>query len=214
MGTVIEQGAGLMLGDVSFFAPLTMVIVAGLLGALVAWLRPELDLSPRSTGLAAATAALVPALLFATGAGPQHQDLLILFAGLSPLVIIDARRMILPDQITLPLIALGIFAGIAIGLDAGLARLIGAAIGFGLFWLVGTVWFRWKEVDGLGLGDAKLFSAIGAFFGWQALAEVALVGAIFAIGLTLVWASSDRSAPFGPGLAVGALVWWALGPLL
>ncbi|MEM7544371.1 MAG: A24 family peptidase [Pseudomonadota bacterium] len=191
---------------------LFMIAGAGAIGGGLAWLRPELDLAPLRTALWSCVIACLPAAPALAGLGQTGGGVLILFAALAALSVIDAQRHVLPNEVTLPLIAIGLIAGIAVGTAPGLDRLIGAGLAYGLFRLIGEMWIKWRGEDGLGLGDAKLFAGIGAFFGWQALAEVVLAASLATTALLLI--RRREGTAFGPGLAFGALVWWAVGPLL
>jgi leader peptidase (prepilin peptidase) / N-methyltransferase len=133
----------------------------------------------------------------------------ILAAVLIRLVIIDLQEFRLPDRLTLPLIGLGLgLAAWRLG-DWPVQALIGAALGYGVFWLIGFVYFRWRGVDGLGQGDAKLLAAAGAWLGSAALPWVVLLAAVGA----LFWALATgrgRVMPlaFGPWLAGGFWAMW------
>lgn len=131
------------------------------------------------------------------------------------LALIDLRTFRLPDALTLPLVAAGLLLA-ATGVPGGLAlpspadAALGAAAGFvglaGIRWLYARV----RGVEGLGLGDAKLAAAGGAWLGWAALPWLLLVAASAALaGAWLVHRSlrGDLAVPFGPALA---LALWAL----
>lgn len=127
------------------------------------------------------------------------------------LSLIDLRERRLPDRLSVPLIAAGlVLAAIRVeGLPA--AQLLGAAAGYAVFALFGWAFFRLRGVEGLGLGDAKLLAAAGAWLGWQALPLVVLIGAVLALVAALLGAR-DRAhqLAFGPWLALGfAAVWGA-----
>lgn len=127
--------------------------------------------------------------------------------------LIDARQQILPDFLTLPLMPAGLL--LAWLQPPGLAaRIMGLLAGYLAF--AGTAWAyrRLRGRDGLGLGDAKLLGAAGAWVGWQGLPSVVLLGAIGG----LVWAlaarlPADRTLPFGPFLAAAFWLVWYFGPL-
>lgn len=121
--------------------------------------------------------------------------------------LVDLRQMRLPDVVTLGLVALGLTLS---GQVSGLAladRLIGAGAGFLLFWAIGEAHFRLRGTEGLGLGDAKLFAAVGAWLGWQMLPMVLLIAAVPALLLAL-WRGAEKPLPFGPFLAVAFLTLW------
>jgi prepilin signal peptidase PulO-like enzyme (type II secretory pathway) len=132
-----------------------------------------------------------------------------LFAVLVWLSWVDLREHRLPDAGTLPLLVLGL--ALAFGRQGGLpwAELIGAAAGFGLFWAIGAAYFRWRGQDGLGLGDAKLLAAAGAWLGWAALPGLVLAAALLGLGAALVLGrTADRPLAFGPALALAFAGLW------
>lgn len=119
---------------------------------------------------------------------------------------IDLDHKLLPDQITLPLIWLGLILNIS-GLFTDLeSAVIGAIAGYLVLWLVFHLFRLITGKEGMGYGDFKLLSAIGAWFGWQVLPSVILlasaVGALIGIGL-IVAKRMGREVPiaFGPFLA-------------
>ena len=120
---------------------------------------------------------------------------------------IDAETMLLPDVLTLPLVLAGLIVSIAGGSDAMLTSGIGAALGYGLIWMVARLYAVLAKRPGLGEGDLKLFAAAGAWLGWQALPTViftssiiGIVGALagMALGKTL---TRETRIPFGPFIA-------------
>ncbi|QIE54785.1 prepilin peptidase [Pikeienuella piscinae] len=172
--------------------------------------RRRADLSLRPVRVAALSAALcAPVAMALTGAGADREALL-LFAALAPLAVIDAERMILPDDLTVPLITFGPILGFLEG--DGWSRVFGAILGyfalrtFSLFW----------RVEAMGKGDAKLFAAIGGFLGWAALPSVAFLGAAGAVVFAFLRhgpAARGAAIPFGPALIAGALATVLFGPL-
>lgn len=106
----------------------------------------------------------------------------LLFAGaLVALALIDLEHFFLPDEITLPLIMLGVVGGLMLPQVDGLSGIWGALLGGGVIlavWLLGWALYR---REAMGLGDAKLMAAIGAFLGWQALPLVLLGAALQAL---------------------------------
>ncbi|MEI6894897.1 MAG: A24 family peptidase [Colwellia sp.] len=144
------------------------------------------------------------------------------------LTMIDVDHMLLPDQITLPLLWLGLLLNIN-GTFAPLTdAVIGAAVGymslFSVFWLFKLLTGK----DGMGFGDFKLFAVFGAWLGWQLLPLLILmasvVGAIVGIALLLFKNHQrEQGIPFGPYLAIAGwitLLWgdgiwsWYLQTLL
>jgi leader peptidase (prepilin peptidase)/N-methyltransferase len=135
------------------------------------------------------------------------------------LAVIDWRVLLLPDVLTFPLIAFGLIASFALPLGPWRDHVIGAVAGFASLALVAWLYRRLRQREGLGLGDAKLSAAIGAWVGWQGLPTMLLwgsmLGLLFAIALTLRGMRlrlSDR-LPFGVFLAAGGWLVWLYGPL-
>ena len=149
------------------------------------------------------------------GATPAALAALILLWGLVALTVIDLDEQLLPDQLTLPLLWLGLLVNIG-GLFTDLSSaVIGAAAGYLSLWLVFQLFRLVTGREGMGYGDFKLLAVFGAFLGWQMLPLVillsSLIGAIVGIGL-IVLRGRDRQIPipFGPYLAAAgfvALLW-------
>jgi len=135
------------------------------------------------------------------------------------LSVIDARHKLLPDAINLPLIPIGLLTIMLLSPDQLLTHLIGTFLGFFLLAAVGWIYRQSRGRDGLGLGDAKLFAAAGAWLGWLALPGVLLAAALAALTLALARSAiGDRlratdEIAFGPYLALAFWASWLLGPL-
>jgi leader peptidase (prepilin peptidase)/N-methyltransferase len=140
---------------------------------------------------------------------------LVLIAALLALTAIDFDTQLLPDDITLPLLWVGLALN-AFNVYTDLkSAVIGAMAGYLSLWAVywGFKLFTGKE--GMGYGDFKLLAALGAWLGWQMLPLTillsSLVGAVVGLSL-MVFARQGRNVPipFGPYLAAAgliALVW-------
>ncbi len=126
------------------------------------------------------------------------------------LTFIDFDTQLLPDDITLPLLWLGLLFNFNAGFTDLKSAVIGAMVGYLVLW---SVYWLFKIVtgkEGMGYGDFKLLAAIGAWFGWQLIPAVILLssvlGAIIGIGLILFKGKSGGTAiPFGPFLALGGI---------
>ena len=141
--------------------------------------------------------------------GPTYQALwaVIFTYVLIALLFIDLDKMLLPDQLTLPLLWLGLLLSTQAVFVSTNDAIIGAAAGYLSLW---SVYWLFKLVtgkEGMGYGDFKLLAALGAFTGWQGLPIIILlssiVGAIAGIGIMLFQNKGKSLAiPFGPYLAV------------
>jgi leader peptidase (prepilin peptidase) / N-methyltransferase len=124
---------------------------------------------------------------------------------------IDFDTQLLPDQLTLPLLWLGLLLNVG-GLFAPLPdAVIGAAAGYLILWLVYWAFKLATGREGMGYGDFKLLGALGAWFGWQSLAMILLlssvVGAVVGIGILVVQKKGRQTAiAFGPYLAMAGLI--------
>jgi leader peptidase (prepilin peptidase)/N-methyltransferase len=133
---------------------------------------------------------------------------LLVFVGfLLALALIDAEHLLLPDDLTLPLLWLGLLANSLAWVVPLHAALYGAVAGYLLLWVVSRVFRRLTGKDGIGEGDLKLLAALGAWLGWQALPLIIVLASLLGslTGLVLiVFHQRDRHAaiPFGPFLAV------------
>ncbi|MGQ9779589.1 MAG: prepilin peptidase [Bacillota bacterium] len=132
-----------------------------------------------------------------------YASLLIAIAG------IDLDHMIIPDLLSLPGLGLGILCGL-FRRDAFFS-LLGAAMGGGLLLLVYFAALFFLKKEGLGLGDAKLITMIGAFLGWQGALLTILVGSMLGsfVGIVLLALGRlkrDQPMPFGPFLALAGLL--------
>jgi prepilin signal peptidase PulO-like enzyme (type II secretory pathway) len=131
------------------------------------------------------------------------------------LAAIDLRTYLLPDPLNAAVLMLGAAMVVATRPDDWLLHGAGAAIGFGLLWLVETGYRRLRGRDGLGRGDAKLLGAIGAWVGAAGIAPVLLVASLSGISAALVLSARNSKAlsgqtviAFGPWIALGGFAIW------
>ncbi len=135
------------------------------------------------------------------------------------LALIDWRHHLLPDQLTLPLAAAGLVVAYAVRPEGLVDHMAGAAAGFAGFVLVAWLYRRLRAREGLGLGDAKLLAAAGAWVSWVGLPGVVLTAALAALAVALAGTlagrglRADTRLPFGPYLALGTWLVWLYGPL-
>ena len=131
------------------------------------------------------------------------------------LTMIDVDHMLLPDDITLPLIWLGLLFNIGGTFVPLQDAVIGAIAGYASLWAVYWIFKLATGKEGMGYGDFKLLAALGAWLGWQALPLIillsSLVGAVLGILVMLLQRrGKDIPIPFGPYLAIAgwiALIW-------
>ncbi|MDR2852326.1 MAG: A24 family peptidase [Burkholderiaceae bacterium] len=142
----------------------------------------------------------------------------VLTAALIVLALIDWDTMILPDGITLPLLWVALLAASMGLIPVTLADAIwGAAAGYLSLWSVGAG-FKWVTgKEGMGHGDFKLFAALGAWLGWQALAPMLLIASVLGLVVALALKArkklrADGYIPFGPFLAGAGLISLFIGP--
>ncbi len=132
----------------------------------------------------------------------------LLFTGiLIILSIIDWKTQCLPDQWTLSLLWLGLLVNIQTLFVPLEQAVLGAVVGYLFLWMIAQLFYFLTGKVGIGGGDLKLFSAIGAWFGWQELpwimAAASLTGLIFFIGMMKIRDHhKDDPIAFGPFLAI------------
>lgn len=145
--------------------------------------------------------------------------LLFLTWSLITLTLIDFDHQLLPDNITLPLLWLGLLIN---ALDFGFGvtlrdAVIGAIAGYLVLWSFYWVFKLATGKEGMGYGDFKLLGALGAWMGWQSLLPIvilsSLVGAVFGLAM-IVFLGRDKSIPmpFGPYLAGAGFIMLIWGP--
>lgn len=131
------------------------------------------------------------------------------------LTFIDFDHQLLPDDITLPLLWLGLLLSIFNLYTDMQSSIIGAVAGYLSLWSVYQLFKLVTGKEGMGYGDFKLLAVFGAWLGWQALPMVILLSSLVgaAIGITLIlFRGRDRQLPipFGPYLAAAgwiAMLW-------
>lgn len=129
------------------------------------------------------------------------------------LAYIDLRTFRLPDVITYPLILSGLmFSGFSkLGLISFQDSVIGAALGYSALRLLNLLYRLVKKQDGVGMGDAKLLSALGAWFGWHSLPSILLIASLSGLIGGFIWLQWNKQShhsafPFGPFLAFAGII--------
>ncbi len=119
--------------------------------------------------------------------------------------VVDIRRFQIPDAASLGLLASGLALSLVSPVVTPAPALVGAGVGYVTFAALGAVFFRHTGRDGLGLGDAKLLAAAGAWLGLRDLPLLVAIAAISALVFALL--TRQRRLAFGPWLS-GAF--WAI----
>jgi len=149
------------------------------------------------------------------GYTPQTVFALTLTWSLIALSFIDMDHQLLPDNITLPVLWLGLFLSL-FGLYTDThASIIGAIAGYTVLWAVYQLFKLTTGKESMGYGDFKLLALFGAWLGWQYLPVIillsSLVGAIIGVAMIVFGKRNhDSPIPFGPYLAAAgwiALLW-------
>ena len=156
-------------------------------------------------------------LVVAYSFGATEQALLYIFVTwiLVALTFIDIDHMLLPDQLTLPLVWLALIASVMGYTITPTDAIIGAACGYLSLWSVFWLFKLLTGKEGMGYGDFKLLAVFGALLGWQSLLTIILlssvVGAIIGIALLSIQGKDKATPiPFGPYLAIAgwiAMLW-------
>lgn len=165
----------------------------------------------------AATSGLFVFCAWHWGISMQAAAWCVFSATLLALALIDWDTTLLPDDLTLPLVWLGLVAAALRWIPVGLeTALWGAVAGYLSLW---SVYWGFKLLtgkEGMGYGDFKLFAALGAWFGWQALIPMILLASVIGaiVGIAMKFSSGLREGgyiPFGPFLAGAGLTALILG---
>lgn len=161
------------------------------------------------------TAVLSIIVVWHFGASWEALAALLLTWGLIALAVIDLDTQLLPDDITLPLLWLGLLISLTGLFTDSTSAIIGAVAGFLILWSVFHLFRLLTGKEGMGRGDFKLLAVFGAWLGWQALPQIVLLSAVAGaiIGVALIATGrrdSQQPIPFGPFLAIAgwiALLW-------
>lgn len=165
-----------------------------------------------------ATGALFFFCLYRWGVTPAGVAWCGFSAALVALAFIDWDTTLLPDDITLPLLWAGLLSSALQWTAVTLhASVFGAAAGYLSLWLVYWGFKLATGKEGMGYGDFKLFAALGAWFGWQALVPIILMSSVIGavVGIAMKFFSSLREGgyiPFGPFLVGAGLTAMVFGP--
>jgi len=133
---------------------------------------------------------------------------------------IDLKHFIIPNELTFPLMTIGFLKSFDPNLNQYLFpnyinSLIGGVAGYLIIWFIIFAYKKLRNKEGMGLGDAKLLSAIGFWFGWISIPFILFFSSFVALGFaipSLVNKSKTMSSqiPFGPYLVLGCVLYLVL----
>ena len=179
----------------------------------------KMSISVRYPSVEVVTGILSGLVAYTFGATWLTLAVLILTWSLVVLTLIDFEHQLLPDVITLPLLWLGLLVntldfGFGVSLEEAV---IGAIAGYSILWAFYWVFKLATGKEGMGYGDFKLLSALGAWMGWKSLLLIIGLSSIVCaiLGLIMILAKrSDKSMPipFGPFLAGAGFIMLIWGP--
>jgi leader peptidase (prepilin peptidase)/N-methyltransferase len=168
-------------------------------------------ISIRYPAIEAITALLSLVIAYTFGATEQALLYIVITWALVALTFIDIDHMLLPDQLTLPLVWLALIAAVAGITITPSDAIMGAAFGYLSLWSVFWLFKLLTGKEGMGYGDFKLLALFGALLGWQSLLTIILlssvVGAIIGIALLSIQGKDKATPiPFGPYLAIAGWI--------
>jgi leader peptidase (prepilin peptidase)/N-methyltransferase len=132
---------------------------------------------------------------------------------------LDLRYFVLPDFLTLPLLAAGLLVNAILDHNFPAAYAIGACAGYVFVRLLRFAYRKLRSREGMGLGDAKLLAATGAWVSWSGLPSVLALASLAALAVVLLLSLLRRRldphqhVPFGAFLSAGLWIVWLYGPL-
>lgn len=159
----------------------------------------------------ALTAVLTLLVIAQFGYGWQSGGLVLFTWMLIALTFIDADTQLLPDQLTLPLVWLGLLINLTYPIVPLADAVVGAMAGYLSLWSIYWLFKLITGKEGMGYGDFKLLAAIGALLGWQVLPGVVLIASVAGVAFAVVRGLlgeriAGQPMAFGPFLAVGGWV--------
>lgn len=217
-------------------APIRWYHNVPILGWLILWGRCRTCKAPiswRYPFVELLTALLALSIVLRYGLSFSAAFMFVFGAALLAVTFIDLDHLIIPNEISLSGIVVGLLGQMAFDLAAWpspanlttlqawfvhgrfLWALTAALLGGGGFWLLAEIFYRFRGIEGLGGGDVKLLAMIGAFTSPLGVLQTVLIGSSIGsvIGIAYILGSrkgAQARIPFGPFLAIGALsvVFW------
>ncbi|MCL1623481.1 prepilin peptidase [Moraxella sp. Tifton1] len=167
------------------------------------------------------TALLSLLVVWCIGMNLQAIFALVLVWYLLTLSLIDIKVQLLPDRLLVPVGIIGLIANIYGSFTTLTLAVWGLVIGFVSFWFINTFFKLMTKKDGLGLGDAKLLSVLGAWLGVHVLPMVVFIAALLGVIIGSILGKKNQAFAFGPYLSIGGIIallwgeqlwaWYAIG---
>lgn len=138
--------------------------------------------------------------------------LFLIFLGmLIPLCWFDLRYRILPDLLNYALLWSGLMLNPLLRFVSLYSAVVGVIIGYGLLWVIYYGFKSLTQKEGVGFGDFKLLAALGAWFGWQAIAALLFIATSVTLSVLLLLKliskyPKDKRIPLGPGLCFAGVI--------
>lgn len=184
--------------------------------ACAASIRPNVGMLPLFLMFASFSIIITSILFLKFAGGVAFISSLFFALPLLVLTVIDFKTQILPDVITKPLIILGLLQAV-FGIHTDIIQsALGAFAGYWILWLVNFTFRRLRGIDGMGYGDFKLLSAIGAWGGIQIIPITIIMSSTLGVFVALIIIKMSRSqfdapTPFGPSLAFTGFIAFLYG---
>jgi leader peptidase (prepilin peptidase)/N-methyltransferase len=178
--------------------------------ASISWQYPLVELI---TGLLFVACVWRFGFSWEAGVGMVFSGFLVALAG------IDLRTSLLPDQLTLPLLWIGLLASLITLYVDPVSAILGAAVGYLSLWSVYWLFKLLTGKEGMGYGDFKLLAALGAWCGIQAVLPIVLISSLVGAVIGSIWLAikgRDHATPipFGPYLAIAGWIQFIWGSQL
>ena len=131
---------------------------------------------------------------------------------------IDLKHFIIPDVLNFTLIGLGIFKNFIPNFQSNFTydfdqSIIGGVSGYLIIWFIIFLYKKFKNIEAMGFGDAKLMTAIGLFFGWEAIFFILFLSAILGL-ISVIPSLLNKSKnfktqiPFGPYIVISSVIYY------
>lgn len=145
-------------------------------------------------------------------------SLSLLWLAFIALAMIDFRHFLLPDELTLPLVWIGLLINIFALYTPLVNAVIGAVVGYIALWIVYWLFKLLTGKEGMGYGDFKLTAVAGAWFGIESLLFVifasAIIGIIISLSASMIKRKAVTTIPYGPAIILATVVYAFCGEMI